>query len=26
MTVPEAADKVLYTPDDGWDRHPKHVE
>ena len=24
--VPEAAVTVLYTPDDGYDRHPKHVE
>jgi len=25
-TVPEAATTVLCTPDDGRDRHPKHVE
>ena len=25
-TVPEAAVTVLYTPDDGCDGHPKHVE
>ena len=25
-SVPEAAVTVLCTPDDGYDRHPKHVE
>ena len=26
VPVPEAAVTVLCTPDDGCDRHPKHVE
>ena len=24
--VTNAVDKVVYTPDDGWRYHPKHVE
>jgi hypothetical protein len=24
--IPDAADTVVYTPDDGWKYHPKHVE
>jgi hypothetical protein len=24
--VPDAVDKVSFSPDDGWRNHPKHVE
>jgi len=24
--IPDAADTILYAPDDGWRYHPKHVE